>query len=99
MPYSEWFACSTLEPLHVLVRTLFTVSRHKGKSVWHACVREGSPAFWFTGTHKEGEHFVDQAAAPASPLAVVVAPALAWTGRIRVAAAAALAFTLILSSL
>lgn len=46
VPYSEWFVCHTLEQLRPLARLLFTLPRRLEKSVWHTCVREGSPCFW-----------------------------------------------------
>ena len=60
IPYSEWFACATIEVLRPLVRNLFRLPRRKGKSVWATCVRPASPCFWFTGEHMRGEHFVTQ---------------------------------------
>ena len=60
IPFSEWFACSTLEVLRPLARNLFRLPRRFGKSVWHTCMRERSPCFWFTGAHARGEHFVTQ---------------------------------------
>ena len=58
--YSEWFACSTLEPVRAMVRVLFAGSRSKGKSVWGACMRPNSPSLWMTGNHTSGEGFVHQ---------------------------------------
>ena len=63
VPYSEWFACATLEPLRPLARTLFTLPRRRGKSIWDTCVRPQSPCLWYMGTHAEGEGFVTQALA------------------------------------
>ena len=63
VPYSEWFACATLEPLRPLARTLFTLPRQRGKSIWDTCVRSHSPCLWYMGTHAEGEGFVTQALA------------------------------------
>ena len=60
VPFSEWFACGTLEALRPVARNLFRLPRRKGKSVWHTCMRPGSPCFWFTGEHSRGEHFVTQ---------------------------------------
>ena len=63
VPYSEWFACATLEPLRPLARTLFTLPRRRGKSIWDTCVRPHSPCLWYMGTHAEGEGFITQALA------------------------------------
>ena len=64
-PYSEWFACATIEVLRPLVRSLFRLPRRKGKSVWATCfgrevARVDSPCYWFSGMHMRGEHFVTQ---------------------------------------
>ena len=61
VPYSEWFACATLEPLRPLARTLFTLPRRRGRSIWGTCVRAHSPCLWYMGTHADGEGFVTQA--------------------------------------
>lgn len=58
--HTEWFGCAVLEPLHAMAQVLFTAPRRKGKSVWGGCFRPNSPCFWFSGSHRDGEGFVEQ---------------------------------------
>ena len=58
--HTEWFGCAVLEPLHAMAQVLFTAPRRKGKSVWGGCFRPNSPCYWFSGSHRDGEGFVEQ---------------------------------------
>lgn len=59
-PFSEFFACGTLEPLRHLARQLLAGTRRRGRSVWQSCFRPNSPCLWFCGNHSDGEHFLHQ---------------------------------------
>ena len=59
-PFSEFFACGTLEPLRHVARQLLAGTRRRGRSVWQSCFRPNSPCLWFCGNHSDGEHFLHQ---------------------------------------